>query len=63
MQVQIYVAEIIFGWTDLTMLPNFAKLMISQFQMSINRELSFFLGFHVKQTNRGFFIHQKKYIL
>ncbi|XP_042753194.1 secreted RxLR effector protein 161-like [Lactuca sativa] len=60
--VQIYVDNIIFGSTDSSMVADFAKLMIYRFQMSMNRELSFFLGLQVKQTNRGFFIHQEKYI-
>ncbi|XP_023735294.1 uncharacterized protein LOC111883170 [Lactuca sativa] len=44
------------------MVADFAKLMVSRFQMSMNRELSLFLGLQVKQTNRGIFIHQDKYI-
>ena len=31
--------------------------------MSMNRELSFFLGLQVKQTDRGIFIHQSRYAL
>ena len=62
MLVQIYVDDIIFGSTDSSMVADFAKLMVSRFQMSMNRELSFFLGLQVKQTNKGIFIHQEKYI-
>ena len=62
MLVQIYVDDIISGSTDTSMVADFAKLMISQFQMIMNRELSFFLGLQVKQTNQGIFIHQEKYI-
>ncbi|XP_052620983.1 uncharacterized mitochondrial protein AtMg00810-like [Lactuca sativa] len=44
------------------MVADFAKLMINRFQMSMNRELSFFLGLQVKQTNREIFIYQEKYM-
>jgi isopentenyldiphosphate isomerase len=36
-------------------------MMESEFQMSIMRELTFFLGIQVKQTKQGTFIHQAKY--
>jgi isopentenyldiphosphate isomerase len=36
-------------------------MMESEFQMSIMRELTFFLGIQVKQTKQGIFIHQAKY--
>ena len=62
MLVQIYVDDIILGSTDSMMVANFTKLMVSQFQLSMDRELSFFIGLQVKQTNRGIFIHQEKYI-
>ncbi|XP_023769803.1 uncharacterized protein LOC111918361 [Lactuca sativa] len=44
------------------MVADFAKLIAIRFQMSMNRELSFFLSLQVNQTNRGIFIHQEKYI-
>ena len=44
------------------MVVDFDKLMVSRFQMSMNHELSFFLRLQFKQTNRGIFIHQEKYI-
>ena len=62
MLFQIFVDDIIFGSTDSSMVADLAKLMINRFQMSMNRELSFFLGLQVKHTNRGIFIHQEKYI-
>ncbi|XP_052621726.1 uncharacterized protein LOC128127306 [Lactuca sativa] len=48
---------------DSSMVADFAKLMVNRFQKSMNRELSFFLGLQVKQTNRRICIHQEKYIL
>ena len=44
---QIYVDDIIFGSTDQGMVNDFAKLMTSKFQMSMNREINFFLGLQV----------------
>jgi isopentenyldiphosphate isomerase len=35
--------------------------MENEFQMSMMRELIFFLGIQVKQTKKGIFIHQAKY--
>jgi isopentenyldiphosphate isomerase len=34
----------------------------SEFQMSMMRELTFFLGIQVKQTKQGTFVHQVKYM-
>lgn len=48
MLVRVYVDDIIFGSTDLMMVADFAKLMVSRFQMSMNHELSFFLKLQVK---------------
>ena len=61
MLVQIYVDDIIFGSSDDTMVAEFANLMINKFQMSMNREISFFLGLQIKQIDQGIFIHQEKY--
>jgi hypothetical protein len=36
--------------------------MESEFQMSMMRELTFFLGIYVKQMNQSTFVHQAKYI-
>jgi hypothetical protein len=36
-------------------------MMESEFQMSMIRELTFFLGIQVKQTKQGTFVHQVKY--
>jgi hypothetical protein len=34
---------------------------MEEFQMSMMRELTFFLGIQVEQTKQGTFIHQAKY--
>ena len=61
MLVQIYVDDIIFGSTDSSMVEEFTKKMINRFKMSMNREMNFFLGLQIKQSDRGIFIHQEKY--
>ncbi|KAL7616792.1 uncharacterized mitochondrial protein AtMg00810-like [Lactuca sativa] len=43
------------------MVDDFARLMTNKFQMSMNREINFFLGLQVKQISQGIFIHQEKY--
>jgi isopentenyldiphosphate isomerase len=37
-------------------------MMESEFQMSMMRELTFFLGIQVKQMKQGTFVHQAKYM-
>nr|GEW85693.1 retrovirus-related Pol polyprotein from transposon TNT 1-94 [Tanacetum cinerariifolium] len=60
--VQIYVDDIIFGATNKDMCKSFEKLMKDKFQMSSMGELTFFLGFQIKQKKDGIFISQDKYI-
>jgi isopentenyldiphosphate isomerase len=36
-------------------------MMENEFQMSMMKELTFFLGIQVKQTKQGTFVHQVKY--
>jgi hypothetical protein len=60
--VQIYVDDIIFGSTDMSMCKDFELLMQNEFEMSMMGELTFFLGLQVKQSSEGIFINQAKYI-
>ena len=46
--VQIYVDDIIFGATTDKLSKEFAKLMGSEFEMSMMGELNFFLGLQIK---------------
>jgi hypothetical protein len=59
--VQIYVDDIIFGGSSHSLVSRFQEMMESEFQMSMMRELTFFLGIQVKQTEQGTFVHQAKY--
>nr|GFA81810.1 copia protein [Tanacetum cinerariifolium] len=61
--VQIYVDDIIFGLTNKDLCKAFDKLMKDKFQMSLMRELIFFLGLQVKQKKDGIFISQDKYLV
>jgi hypothetical protein len=47
--VQIYVDDIIFGGPSLTLVSSFQEMMKNELQMSMMRELTFFLGIQVKQ--------------
>ncbi|KAJ9564628.1 hypothetical protein OSB04_000594 [Centaurea solstitialis] len=60
--VQIYVDDIIFGSTNSGMCTWFSDLMTTRFEMSMLRELSFFLGLQVIQKPDGILINQSKYI-
>jgi hypothetical protein len=48
--VQIYVDDIIFGGSSHSLMSSFQEMMENEFQMSMMRELTFFLGIQVKQT-------------
>ena len=60
--VQIYVDDIIFGSTNITLCKEFEDLMKSKFQMSSMDELKFFLGLQITQRAAGIFINQAKYV-
>ncbi|GJR73664.1 retrovirus-related pol polyprotein from transposon TNT 1-94 [Tanacetum coccineum] len=61
--VQIYVDDIIFGSTNPKFSKRFEKLMHNRFEMSLMREMKFFLGLQIHQSPRGIFINQAKYAL
>ena len=56
---QIYVDDVIFGSTNDLLSHEFATMMSREFEMSMIGELTFFLGFQVKQLKEGTFIHQE----
>ncbi|GAA0159517.1 transmembrane signal receptor [Lithospermum erythrorhizon] len=61
MVAQIYVDDIIFGGMSDQLVQQFVQQMKSEFEMSMVDELSYFLGFQVKQMNNRIFISQSKY--
>jgi hypothetical protein len=58
---QVYIDDIIFGSTNEDYCKEFGELMLKEFEMSMIGELTFFLGFQVKQMREGIFISQEKY--
>jgi hypothetical protein len=58
---QVYIDDIIFGSTNEDYCKEFDKLMSKEFEMSMIGELTFFLGFQLKQIREGIFISQEKY--
>ena len=44
------------------MCDTFASLMKSKYKMSMMGELTYFLGLHIKQSEKGIFIFQGKYV-
>ncbi|WVZ75825.1 LOW QUALITY PROTEIN: hypothetical protein U9M48_023854 [Paspalum notatum var. saurae] len=58
---QVYVDDIIFGSTNEKLCKEFGKMMTKEFEMSMIGELTFFLGFQIKQLKEGTFIYQEKY--
>ncbi|KAL0540789.1 hypothetical protein IC582_020803 [Cucumis melo] len=59
--VQIYVDDIIFGGTSSAYVEQFVDQMKGEFEMSMVWELSFFLGFQIKQEKTRIFFSQEKY--
>ncbi|KAJ9544456.1 LOW QUALITY PROTEIN: hypothetical protein OSB04_024163 [Centaurea solstitialis] len=59
---QIYVDAIIFGSTKAKLCKTFKSLMQAQYKMSMMGELTYFLGLQVKQSEKGIFISQGKYV-
>nr|GEV04808.1 retrovirus-related Pol polyprotein from transposon TNT 1-94 [Tanacetum cinerariifolium] len=59
--VQIYVDDIIFGFTNPKLSKQFEKLMHSRFEMCMMGELKLFLAIQIQQSPRGIFINQAKY--
>ena len=60
--LQIYVDDIIFGSINQDFCEEFGKMMANEFEMSMIRELSHFLGLQIKQLKNGIFVSQGKYI-
>jgi hypothetical protein len=58
---QIYVDDIIFGSTNQQSCEEFSRVMMQKFEMSMMGELTYFLGFQVKQLKDDTFISQTKY--
>nr|GEX49083.1 retrovirus-related Pol polyprotein from transposon TNT 1-94 [Tanacetum cinerariifolium] len=61
--VQVYVDDIIFGFTHPRYTQLFFDLMKSRFKMSMMGEMTFFLGLQVNQSHCGIFINQSNYVL
>jgi len=61
MIAQIYVDDIVFGGMSNKMVQHFIQQMLSEFEMSLVGELTYFLGLQVKQMEDTIFISQSKY--
>jgi hypothetical protein len=60
--LQIYVDDIIFGSTNQDFYNKFGKMMAKDFEISMIRELSYFIGLQIKQLKNDTFMSQGKYI-
>ena len=54
--------DIIFGSTSTKLSKQFAKLMTTKYEMSMMGELTYFLGFQIRQNPSGISICQEKYV-
>jgi hypothetical protein len=59
---QIYVDDIIFGFTNDKFCEECSRIMTKRFEMSMMGELKFFLRFQIKQLKEGIFLCQTKYV-
>jgi hypothetical protein len=59
---QIYIDDIIFSSTNNALSLEFATMMSREFEMTMIGELTFFLGFQIKQMDHGTFVSQDKYL-
>jgi len=59
--VQVYVDDIIFGSTNEILCEQFVEAMQGEFEMSMMRELNYFLSLQIKQFQHGTFLSQSKY--
>ncbi|GJT24651.1 retrovirus-related pol polyprotein from transposon TNT 1-94 [Tanacetum coccineum] len=59
---EIYVDDIIFGSTSLKLSKQLGKLMTKKYEMTMMGELTYFLGFQIKQDFKGISICQEKYV-
>jgi hypothetical protein len=55
-------SKALYGYTNKSSCEEFSRIMIQKFEMSMMRELKYFLGFQIKQLQEGTFICQTKYI-
>nr|GFA82067.1 hypothetical protein [Tanacetum cinerariifolium] len=62
-RLDVYVDDIIFGSTHPRFIQLFFDSIKSRFEMSMMREMTFFLGLQVNQSPYGIFINQSKYVL
>ncbi|GJZ95351.1 retrovirus-related pol polyprotein from transposon TNT 1-94 [Tanacetum coccineum] len=62
LMVQVYVDDIIFGFTHPRYTQLFFDFMKSCFKMSMMGEMTFFLGLQVNQSPCGIFINQSNYV-
>lgn len=60
---QIYIDDIIFGTTRISLCEEFSRIMTNRFEISMLGELTFFLGFQIRQFKEGTFICQTEYIV
>jgi len=61
MIAHIYVNDFVFGGMSNKMVQHFIQQMLSEFEMSLVGELTYFLGLQVKQMEDTIFISHSKY--
>eukprot|EP00253_Pinus_taeda_P011574 PITA_11574 len=65
LEEEVYIEQpndIIFGSNEEAMSQSFALVMQKEFEMSLLRELTYFLGLQIQQNEGGIFLSQTKYL-
>ncbi|KAL5724118.1 hypothetical protein ACHQM5_007419 [Ranunculus cassubicifolius] len=60
--VCLYVDDLIYTGNDATMIEDFRRSMMSEFEMTDLGKLHYFLGIEVQQSSAGIFLSQRKYV-
>ena len=60
--IYLYIDDLIYAGTNLKMVQDFKKVMMTKFEITDFRLMKYFLGFQVKQSRGGIFILQEKYV-
>ena len=59
--VQVYIDDINFGSTNISLVKEFSKLIHGEFEMSMMGELKYLFGLQINQLEEGTFVSQTKY--
>ena len=60
--VFVYVDDLVYTTNSVTLLEDFGRMMINEFEMTNLGLMSYFLGLEIKKNGNGIFLSQEKYV-